>query len=98
MWSLGISIMELMTGVFPYESKFSSYFEQWNEIVLGEPPQVDSNGRYSEGLLAFINPCLSKDSKDRPTLVKLLNHDFLYDYDMDTSKKITKEWLVKMDI
>ena len=97
-WSLGISIMELMTGVFPYESKFSSYFEQWNEIVLGEPPQVDSNGRYSEGLLAFINPCLSKDSKDRPTLVKLLNHDFLYDYDMDTSKKITKEWLVKMDI
>ena len=97
-WSFGISIMELMTGVFPYESKFSSYFEQWNEIVLGEPPQVESNGRYSEGLLAFINPCLSKDIKDRPTFDKLLHHDFLNHYDLDSSKKATREWLAQMNI
>ena len=96
-WSFGISIMELMTGVFPYESKFSSYFEQWNEIVLGEPPQMEYNGRYSEGLLEFINPCLSKATKDRPTFDVLLQHEFLTNYDLDCSKKVTREWLTQMD-
>ncbi|KAI6659279.1 Mitogen-activated protein kinase kinase 4 (MKK4) [Oopsacas minuta] len=97
-WSFGISVMELMTGVFPYESTFSSYFEQYNEIVLGEPPQMQPNGRYSEGLLSFINPCLSKDWKKRPTFDTLLTHNFLYDYDLDTSKRITREWLEEMNL
>ena len=97
-WSFGISMMELMSGVFPYESKFSTYFEQWNEIVMGEPPQMKPNGRYSESLLSFINPCLSKDSRDRPTFVTLLTHIFLYDYDLDTSKNYTKEWLEEMQL
>ena len=97
-WSFGISIMELMSGVFPYESKFSTYFEQWNEIVMGEAPQMKPNGKYSESLLSFINPCLTKDLKDRPTFVTLLTHIFLYDYDLDTSKKYTREWLEEMKL
>eukprot|EP00800_Vazella_pourtalesii_P008513 TRINITY_DN22221_c0_g1_i1.p1 TRINITY_DN22221_c0_g1~~TRINITY_DN22221_c0_g1_i1.p1 ORF type:complete len:520 (+),score=78.67 TRINITY_DN22221_c0_g1_i1:128-1687(+) len=97
-WSFGISMMELMSGVFPYESKFSTYFEQWNEIVMGEPPQMKPNGRYSESLLSFINPCLKKDLKDRPTFVTLLTHIFLYDYDLDTYKKYTREWLEEMQL
>jgi serine/threonine protein kinase len=34
-WSLGITLMEVATGKFPYQSKWASVFEQLYQVVQG---------------------------------------------------------------
>ena len=96
-WSFGISMIELMTGVFPF-AKFSSYFEQWNEIVRGAPPQLDSSICFSAVMRDFINPCLSKDSSIRPNYDTLLKSEFLKDYYFENGKQSMKDWMEQMEI
>ena len=38
-WSLGITLMELATGCFPYP-KWDNAFEQLSQVVEGDPPQL----------------------------------------------------------
>lgn len=40
-WSLGITLMEVATGHFPYP-KWSSVFEQLYQVVQGDPPRLTS--------------------------------------------------------
>ena len=39
-WSLGITLIELATGKFPYP-KWNSVFEQLTQVVHGDPPRLD---------------------------------------------------------
>ncbi|XP_055544957.1 dual specificity mitogen-activated protein kinase kinase 4-like [Wyeomyia smithii] len=78
-WSLGITLMEVGTGKFPYP-KWGSVFEQLSQVVEGDPPRLSPsyNGmEFSLDFVNFVNTCLIKDEKDRPKYSKLLQHTFI---------------------
>ena len=64
-WSLGITLIELATGRFPYP-KWNSVFEQLTQVVHGDPPQLTAvnspNGnKFTMDFINFVNLCLMKE-------------------------------------
>jgi mitogen-activated protein kinase kinase 4 len=64
-WSLGITLIELATGRFPYP-KWNSVFEQLTQVVHGDPPQLtavnSTNGnKFTMDFINFVNLCLMKE-------------------------------------
>lgn len=56
-WSLGITLMEVATGRFPYP-KWNSVFEQLYQVVQGDPPRLtlEHNGNYfTREFVTFVN-------------------------------------------
>ncbi|CRL08063.1 CLUMA_CG020844, isoform A [Clunio marinus] len=79
-WSLGITLMEVATGKFPYQSKWASVFEQLYQVVQGEAPRLTRhyNGMdFSEDFCNFVNTCLIKEETNRPKYKTLLQHPFI---------------------
>ncbi|GLV39415.1 licorne [Carabus blaptoides fortunei] len=74
-WSLGISLLELATGKFPYKS-WGTPFEQLKQVVKDDPPKLPQDGGYSEEFDSFITACLMKNYMDRPNYDQLLKHPF----------------------
>lgn len=77
-WSLGITMIELATGKFPY-SPWRTPFDQVKQVVLGEPPRLPS-GQFSDQFEDFVSQCLKKDCLQRPSYKQLLEHPFLERY------------------
>ncbi|XP_044489134.1 mitogen-activated protein kinase kinase 9-like [Mangifera indica] len=78
-WSLGVSLLELYMGHFPFfppEKKPS-----WMEVALvtcfGEPI-ISIPETASAEFLSFIKCCLEKDPSKRWAVPKLLSHPFVY--------------------
>uniref|UniRef100_A0A0A9Y5T8 mitogen-activated protein kinase kinase n=3 Tax=Lygus hesperus TaxID=30085 RepID=A0A0A9Y5T8_LYGHE len=82
-WSLGISLVELAAGTFPYQG-CKSEFEILSSILHQEPPKLPNNN-FSPEFHSFIEACLRKDYHQRPKYNKLLEHPFLLRY---TSKNV----------
>eukprot|EP00039_Didymoeca_costata_P019194 m.336588 g.336588 ORF g.336588 m.336588 type:complete len:375 (-) comp17901_c0_seq1:140-1264(-) len=74
-WSYGLTLVELGKLKYPYESVESdkNIFSLLEAIVHGEPPELPD--RYSEGFRKFVNKCLIKDAKNRPSYEKGPSHD-----------------------
>lgn len=53
-WSLGITLMEVATGSFPYP-KWNSVFEQLYQVVQGEPPRLYPNQNGNHFTPDFVN-------------------------------------------
>uniref|UniRef100_A0A1L8DM37 mitogen-activated protein kinase kinase n=2 Tax=Nyssomyia neivai TaxID=330878 RepID=A0A1L8DM37_9DIPT len=77
-WSLGISMIEMATGKFPY-STWGSPFEQLKQVVTDDPPRVEA-GKFSPEFTNFISVCLQKVYTDRPNYEQLLQHPFLKEH------------------
>ncbi|XP_014094456.1 dual specificity mitogen-activated protein kinase kinase 4 isoform X1 [Bactrocera oleae] len=78
-WSLGITLMEVATGLFPYP-KWDSVFEQLYQVVKGDPPRLQTsyNGmEFSQEFVDFVNTCLNKDERERPKYGPLLEMPFI---------------------
>ncbi|KAG6454751.1 hypothetical protein O3G_MSEX008874 [Manduca sexta] len=73
-WSLGISMIELATGTFPY-STWGSPFEQLKQVVKDDPPRLPSD-KFSPEFEDLIVKCLQKDYRQRPNYTALLSHPF----------------------
>jgi len=56
-WSLGLVIVEMMTGRFPYPET-RGFLEMLEQIKEKESPNVPNNGLFSEELIHFISCCL----------------------------------------
>ncbi|XP_046747199.1 dual specificity mitogen-activated protein kinase kinase 6 isoform X1 [Diprion similis] len=74
-WSLGISLVELATGKFPYAS-WGTPFEQLKQVVKDDAPKLPA-GKFSSDFEEFINKCLMKDYTARPNYNQLLEFSFL---------------------
>ncbi|KAI8903669.1 kinase-like domain-containing protein [Powellomyces hirtus] len=76
-WSLGITLMELALGKFPFQSEGEplSVFELL-EYIVNEPVPALPAGQYSSELEAFLARCLIKDPASRPTPSDLLNNPY----------------------
>lgn len=78
-WSLGITLMEVATGHFPYP-KWNSVFEQLCQVVQGDPPRLSPNengNHFTMDFVTFVNTCLIKEETQRPKYNKLLEHPFI---------------------
>eukprot|EP00118_Oscarella_pearsei_P025704 m.308619 g.308619 ORF g.308619 m.308619 type:complete len:375 (+) comp44385_c0_seq1:84-1208(+) len=79
-WSLGLSLIELATGKFPYP-EWKTVFDQLSQVVHGDPPQLpNSDGHFSPSFEAFVASCLVKDAEKRPKYKELMEHSFYTKY------------------
>jgi len=83
-WSLGISLVELATGHFPYPG-CRNEFEVLMKIINEPAPHLPFNQGFSDEFQSFVNACLQKDLKYRPKFEKLLEHPFLVRYEREQS-------------
>lgn len=75
-WSLGITLIEVATGQFPYP-RWSSVFEQLCQVVQGDPPRLQTPNNFSPHFVNFVYTCLIKEENQRPKYNKLLEHPFI---------------------
>uniref|UniRef100_F7BJ92 mitogen-activated protein kinase kinase n=1 Tax=Ciona intestinalis TaxID=7719 RepID=F7BJ92_CIOIN len=75
-WSLGISLVELATGVFPYHN-CKTDFEMLTKILEEAPPELPNDQNFSIGFKRFVSFCCTKDYRYRPKYRDLLEHEFV---------------------
>ena len=78
-WSLGITLVELATGSFPYKD-CKTEFEVLTKVIQDDPPCLPPNQGFSHDFRSFVHDCLLKNHKDRPKYKKLLEHPFIVKY------------------
>uniref|UniRef100_A0A8D2H137 Dual specificity mitogen-activated protein kinase kinase 7 n=1 Tax=Urocitellus parryii TaxID=9999 RepID=A0A8D2H137_UROPR len=79
-WSLGISLVELATGQFPYKN-CKTDFEVLTKVLQEEPPLLPGHMGFSGDFQSFVKDCLTKDHRKRPKYNKLLEHNFIKRYE-----------------
>ncbi|XP_013147200.1 PREDICTED: dual specificity mitogen-activated protein kinase kinase 7-like, partial [Papilio polytes] len=75
-WSLGISLVELATGVFPYRN-CQNDFEVLTRVIADDPPQLPDTSDFTSEFKSFVSQCLTKNYRQRPKYPKLLEHPFV---------------------
>lgn len=79
-WSLGLTILEVACGHYPYPPEtYNNIFSQLSAIVDGEPPSLDPK-IFSNEARMFVKSCLNKKPNLRPSYAALLNHPWLLKY------------------
>ncbi|KAJ3513709.1 hypothetical protein NLJ89_g2790 [Agrocybe chaxingu] len=81
-WSLGLSMIEIGLGRYPYPPEtYSNVFAQLTAIVHGDPPELPED-TYGDTARSWVALCLRKDPAKRATYQELLAHPFLaYDHE-----------------
>ncbi|XP_075227600.1 dual specificity mitogen-activated protein kinase kinase 7-like [Lycorma delicatula] len=75
-WSLGITLVELATGVFPYKD-CKSDFEVLSKVLQEDPPTLPAEKGFTPEFQNFVKCCLTKNYSHRPKYKKLLEHPWL---------------------
>ena len=68
-WSLGMSMIEMVGGRNPFVGLTSKEFK--NELLNRSPPSFSSSG-WSNDLVDFVKKCLVKDVNERASVEALL--------------------------
>uniref|UniRef100_A0A8C4IBL2 Dual specificity mitogen-activated protein kinase kinase 7 n=1 Tax=Dicentrarchus labrax TaxID=13489 RepID=A0A8C4IBL2_DICLA len=80
-WSLGISLVELATGQFPYKN-CKTDFEVLTKVLQEDPPLLPLSMGFSLDFQSFVKDCLTKDHRKRPKYHTLLEHSFILRYEV----------------
>ncbi|CAB4054198.1 MAP2K3 [Lepeophtheirus salmonis] len=86
-WSFGISMIEISTGKFPYQT-WSSPFDQLKQVVHDPPPTLPPN-MFSSSYEDFIKKTLYKEVERRSNYTELMDHPFLKEH-MKLNKNISE--------
>lgn len=78
-WALGITLIELATGVLPYQD-CQTEFEVLTKVLGSNPPRLP-DGRFHQDFHSFVELCLTKDFNDRPKYQQLLAQPFIKYYE-----------------
>ncbi|CCK72489.1 serine/threonine protein kinase CDC15 KNAG_0K01240 [Huiozyma naganishii CBS 8797] len=86
-WSLGATIVELMTGKPPFHNllDINIYYAMENDNECYYPP-----ASLPEGAKQFLALCFQKNMFKRPTAKSLLKHSWLFDENVRREKETTK--------
>ena len=74
-WSLGISAIELATGIAPYANLYP--LEVIVKISNSPPPTLPDDGNFSYNFKEFVKAALQYTPSKRPTAEELLNYKFI---------------------
>ncbi|KAJ4352782.1 MAP kinase kinase (MEK) [Ascochyta clinopodiicola] len=82
-WSVGLSIMELAIGKFPFSGSADDdeaggpqgILDLLQQIVLEPAPKLPKSDAFPSILEDMVAKCLLKDPKERPTPKELFDHD-----------------------
>ena len=80
-WSLGITLVEMATGHFPYKD-CKTDFEVLTKVLQDDPPFLPRNGGFSHEFQCFVRDCLLKNykvgcvNKDNYNWIIILQHIF----------------------
>ena len=77
-WSLGISLVELATGEYPYKG-CRNEFEVMSKIIESPAPRLEGD-QFTDEFKSFIEKCLIRDVRQRPKYNALLQHPFVLKY------------------
>ncbi|KAL3278621.1 hypothetical protein HHI36_016161 [Cryptolaemus montrouzieri] len=80
-WSLGITLVELATAVFPYQD-CKTDFEVLAKVINQDPPALPSNQGFSQEFQDFVSSCLRKQHQQRPKYRELKKHTFIKKYEI----------------
>ncbi|XP_038116435.1 dual specificity mitogen-activated protein kinase kinase hemipterous isoform X1 [Culex quinquefasciatus] len=86
-WSLGITLVELATALFPYRG-CKTDFEVLTKVLTSSPPRLPEDQSFSPEFQDFVQRCLQKDFEARPKYPELLKHRFLQQAEKDTSTDV----------
>lgn len=75
-WSLGITVYEMVTGNPPYADQDA--WQVLGMIPKNKPPRLDSN--YALALQEFVAACLDEEPADRPTAEELFRSKWMRAY------------------
>jgi len=90
-WSLGITVIELIEGDPPnWDLK---PFQLVLKLPIDPPPKLKNPAKVSKELNEFIALCLQKDSEKRPSADKLLLNPFIMKY-FAKDKEILSQMLI----
>eukprot|EP00755_Sulcionema_specki_P013539 Sspe_Gene.54209::Locus_29933_Transcript_3_3_Confidence_0.625_Length_5792::g.54209::m.54209 len=82
-WSLGCTILEMLTARAPFfwvgetEMEILDYIADPNKEIPLPPPKDPDRGQLSDIAISFIKACLHKESSKRPTAKELLGHPYI---------------------
>lgn len=87
-WSLGLVIIELVTGEFPlggHNDTPDGILDLLQRIVNESAPCLPNNNstgvyNFPQEMMDFVNKCCIKDAKLRPSIKELLSHTFILHY------------------
>ncbi|XP_066994275.2 dual specificity mitogen-activated protein kinase kinase 7 isoform X2 [Anabrus simplex] len=91
-WSLGITLVELATGTFPYKD-CKTDFEVLTKVLQDDPPSLPNDESFSTEFHSFVTCCLTKNYRNRPKYKKLLEHPFMRKY--ETATVDVAEWFAQ---
>ena len=74
-WSLGLVLYELATGIYPYGSS-NDLFTQITTIIEGPEPSLPREF-FSNEFCDFMDKILKKEPSDRSNVIELIKHPFI---------------------
>jgi serine/threonine protein kinase len=91
-WSLGVTVLELLVGCYPLlpAGQQPNWAALMCAICFGEPPALP-DGAASPELRNFVAACLHKDYRKRASVAELLAHPFVAGRDVTRSKRALRE-------
>ncbi|XP_062516550.1 dual specificity mitogen-activated protein kinase kinase 5-like [Corticium candelabrum] len=97
-WSLGVTILEIALGYFPFRKSGSSpegmlAIDLLQCIVSEEPPQLPSD-EFSPACVDFLCQCMQKSTQSRPSLNMLMQHPFYVACD-DNNIAVIATWICR---
>ncbi|XP_068594986.1 dual specificity mitogen-activated protein kinase kinase 5 [Brachionichthys hirsutus] len=97
-WSVGISLMELALGMFPYpqiqKNQGSLMPLQLLQCIVDEDPPVLPVSQFSETFVHFITQCMQRQPKERPAPNNLMDHSFVAQYN-DGNAEVVSMWVCR---
>ena len=91
-WSLGITLVELATGEYPFKNCVNE-FSVMSAILESEPPLLEGD-EFTSSFKEFVRLCLTKDVDKRPKYPILLQNSFVQFY--KTENVDVKGWFTKI--
>jgi serine/threonine protein kinase len=75
-WSLGCTVVEMITGALPF-SEYANPMTAMYQIASGKSPPISHDIPASPFLREFVSLCCAVDPTERPTVEELLQHSFV---------------------
>ncbi|XP_012558557.2 dual specificity mitogen-activated protein kinase kinase 5 isoform X1 [Hydra vulgaris] len=96
-WSLGLSLIEMSTGMFPYPLTDSQHcivppIELLQYIVNEQPPSL-STELFDDTLREFVESCLKKNPKERPTPLELSQYRYILQNDTENLNALVADFV-----